>query len=101
MLQNPMVYFNGVYLFQQSVVFLMWIGLMKIALGELKAILKEEREPYTFLLHRPVNESGRVGRKAPNLGRRGTIQNVWMSETEMTPRAQVRVGGHWRRAEVP
>ena len=101
MLQNPMMHFNGVYFFQQCVVFLMWMGLMKVALGELKAILKEEREPHAFLLQHPTNEPCQGIRRASALGGRETVQSVWMSEAEMPPRARVQVGGCWRGAEVP
>ncbi len=101
MLQTPMMHFNGVYFFQQCVIFLMWMGLIKVALGELKAILKEEREPHTFPLQHPTNEPCRGIRRALAHGGRGTVQSVWMSEAETTARARVQVGGCWRRAEVP
>ena len=67
MLQTPVMHFDNAYLFQQVVVFLMWMGLMKIAVGELKAILKEERESHTFPLHLPADEPGR-GCPRGNLG---------------------------------
>ena len=101
MLQNPMMHFNGVYFFQQCVVFLMWMGLIKVTLGELKAILKKEREPHAFLLQHPTNEPCQEIRRVSALGGRETVQSVWMSEAEMPPRARVQVGGCWRRAEVP
>ena len=101
MLQTPMMHFDGVYLFQQCVVFLMWMGLMKIAFGELKAILKEERKSCTFPFHHPTNEPSRGSGRASALGRRRTIRNTRTSAAEMAQRARVQVGGRWRRAEVP
>lgn len=101
MLQNPMMHFNGVYFFQQCVVFLMWMGLIKVALGELKAILKEEREPHAFLLQHPTNEPCQGIRRASALGGRETVQSVWMSEAKTAARARIQVGGRWRRVGVP
>lgn len=101
MLQISVMHFDNAYLFQQVVVFLMWMGLMKIAVGELKAILKEEREPHTFSLQLPADEPGRGLRKAPAPGRRGTVQSVWTPEAKAAARARIQVGGRWRRVGVP
>ncbi len=97
MLTALMAYSNGAYLFQQGVVFLMWMVLLKVGIGELRAICGEETPPVRASRSPSEREPGRPLRENAGGFRRGAPVNAWRIENEMSPRMRRRSGKQWNR----
>lgn len=100
MLKTLVMYSGNGYFFQQLVVFLMWMGLLKIAYGELRAIWTEEGQAE----HAPPccldDGLGRAVRKKTENGRRGMTSSTWKVKPELPQGIRRRSKGGWNRVRI-
>lgn len=92
--------FGNAYLFQQCVVFLMWLGLLKIALGELRAFRKEEARNEPLSVSRSQPEPLKALRDNTGGGRFVTASNAWRVESATPQRLRRSYGKKWSRVGV-
>ena len=101
--------FSDAYFFQQCVLFLMWLGLLKIALGELKAFWEETVQDEPLTANASDREPLKIFGENMGGGWRGAASNAWRITESDTPQRLRRyygkkwggVGPHEKRAKPP